>query len=67
MCMENLLYELIIGNIPDARAPNDANEKWCVPVAVATRAQSRKETKPLKPLTVAKGGKQSFNYEKRAD
>ena len=55
MCLENPLYDLIIGNLPDARDPNDANEKWCVPVAVVTRAQARKETQQPQPLIVAKG------------
>ena len=49
------ITDLIIGNIPDARDPNDANEKWCVPVAAVTRALARKETQHPQPLIVAKG------------
>ena len=32
------LYQLIIGNIPGARAPNDPNETWCVKTAAVTRS-----------------------------
>ena len=55
ICIEDSLYELKIGNKPDARPVNNANEKWCVSIAVVTRAQARKETQLLQPLTVAKG------------
>lgn len=42
-CLENPLYSLIIGNIPNARDPNQAN-------AVVTRQQSRNESKKPKPM-----------------
>ena len=47
------LYQLIIGNIPGARAPDDPDETWCVEAAAVTRSQPRKSTES-KPLKLAK-------------
>ena len=30
LCLRDPLYQLIIGNIPGARAPDDPDETWCV-------------------------------------
>ena len=50
LCLRDPLYQLIIGNIPGARAPDDPDETWCVKAAAVTRSQARKsiESKPLK-------------------
>ena len=54
MCLKNLLYELIIGNISEARPPNDPDETWYVKAATVTRAQIwlSTETKTLKVAEV---------------
>ena len=41
LCLKDPLYELIIGNIPGARAPDNPDEDWCVKVAALTRAQTK--------------------------
>ena len=50
LCLQNPLFDLIIGNVPGARRSDDPNPKWGVVTAVATRAQARsgKDPKPLK-------------------
>ena len=50
LCLKDPLFDLIIGNVPEAREPSDPNPEWGVVAAVVTRAQARKskETKPLK-------------------
>ncbi|XP_061171098.1 uncharacterized protein LOC133180643 [Saccostrea echinata] len=50
-CMENPVYDLIIGNVPDARLPDKADENWQVN-AVETRQQKRNREKPYPPLKV---------------
>ena len=52
MCMSDPIFELIVGNIPGARAANDENKEWCVPAAVVTRARAEQETRS-RPLLVA--------------
>ena len=52
MCMSDPIFELIVGNIPGARAANDENKEWCVPAAVVTRARAKQETRS-RPLLVA--------------
>ena len=41
MCVKDPLLDLIIGNVPGARKPNDPNLKWGVAAAAVTRAQAR--------------------------
>ena len=50
MCMKDPLFDLIIGNVPGARKPNDPNPEWGVVAAAVTRAQAREHgnSKPLK-------------------
>ena len=50
LCLQDLLFDLIIGNGPAARRSDDPNPEWEVVTAVATRAQawSGKDPKPLK-------------------
>ncbi|XP_062613758.1 uncharacterized protein LOC134275492 [Saccostrea cucullata] len=53
-CLENPLYSLIIGNIPNARDPKDPDRNW-TPYqahAVVTRQQAQKEGKKTKSLHV---------------
>lgn len=51
LCLENPLYSLIIGKIPNARDPKDPNGSWKLNQtnAVMTRQQSRNESKKPKP------------------
>lgn len=48
-CLENPLYSLIIGNIPNARDPKDPDRSWKPNQAnaVVTRQQSRNEIRNL--------------------
>ena len=50
LCLQDPLFDLIIGNVPGARRSDDPNPDWVVVTAVATRAQARsgKNPKPLK-------------------
>ena len=50
LCLQDLLFDLIIGNVPGTRKSDDANPEWGVVTAVASRAQARsgKDPKPLK-------------------
>ena len=50
LCLRDPLYQLIIKNILEARAPDDPDEIWYVKAAAGTRSQARMstETKPLK-------------------
>ena len=50
LCLRDPLYQLIIGNIPGARAPDNPDEARCVEAAAVTRSQARRstESKPLK-------------------
>ena len=49
LCLQDPLFDLIIGNVPGARRSDDPNPAWGVVTAVATRAQAR-SVKDLKPL-----------------
>ena len=51
MCMKDPLFDLIIGNVPEARKPDDPDPKWGVVAAAVTRAQAR-DRRDLKPLKV---------------
>ena len=44
-CLPDAFYDLIIGNIPGAREPDDPNPKWQEACAATTRAQARKSDK----------------------
>ena len=50
LCLQDPLFNLIMGNVPGARRSDDPNPEWGVVTAVATRAQapSGKDPKPLK-------------------
>ena len=51
LCLLDPLFDLIIGNVPGARRPDDPNPKWSTSAAVATRAQER-ASEGSKPLNV---------------
>ena len=50
LCLQDPLFDLIIGNVPGARRSNDPNPEWGVVTAMVTRAQARsgKDLKPFK-------------------
>ena len=50
LCLQDPLYDIIIGNVPGARRSDNPNPEWGVVTAEATRAQARsgKDPKPLK-------------------
>ena len=53
MCLKDPLFDLIIGNDPEARKPNDPNSEWGIVAAALTRAQAQ-ERENLNPLQVKK-------------
>ena len=50
LCLQDPLFDLIIGNVPGARRSDDSYPEWEVVTTMATRAQSRsgKDPNPLK-------------------
>ena len=44
LCLQDPLFNLIVGNIEGARAPEDLDVKWDVAAAVVTRSQARKDS-----------------------
>ena len=61
LCLQNPLFDLIIGNVPGARRSDNPNPQWGVVTAVATRAQAQsgKNPKSLKMKEVT--NKMSIN------
>ena len=57
LCLRDPLYQLIIGNILETRAPDDPDETWCVEAAALTRSQDRRST-ASKPMKVAEATNQ---------
>ena len=51
LCLQDPLFDLIIGNVPGARRSDDPNRELGVVTTVATRAQARSGKDP-KPLTM---------------
>ena len=49
LCLRELLFDLIIGNIRGARNPNDSDPNWRIVAAIVTRAQAQQK-EILKPL-----------------
>ena len=45
LCMENPIFEVILGNIPGARDVQNPDSNWVSALAVQTRAQANKESK----------------------
>ena len=58
LCLLDPLFDLIVGNIEGARAPDDPNVKWDVAAAVVTRSQARKDIvdPPLKVKEITSDG-----------
>ncbi len=56
-CLPDPLYDLLIGNVDGARAPDDPDPEWYETCAVTTRSQAKKgnKAKPLETLKVPKG------------
>ncbi|XP_065921901.1 uncharacterized protein [Magallana gigas] len=50
-CMENPVYDLIVGNVPDAKPADQPDQDWQVN-AVETRQQKRDKSKPYPQLRV---------------
>jgi hypothetical protein len=50
-CLPETIYDLVIGNVPGARAPDDPDPTWQEASAVTTRAQAKKSS-TLKPLRI---------------
>ena len=50
LCLQDPLFDLIIGNVSGARKPDDPDPEWNMVAAVVTRGQARtsKDPKPLK-------------------
>ena len=53
------IYDLVIGNVAGARAPNDPDPIWQETCAVTTRAQAKRNSQPLKALKTFQIGKGS--------
>ena len=51
-CMNNPVYDLVLGNIEGARLPGEPDPQWTLAQAVQTRAQKREESKPYVKLKV---------------
>ena len=71
LCIDNPVYDLIIGNVKGARQPQDPDPNWLpgelksdanIVSAVETRAAAKKKGKPLKPLHVS-SPIQDVNYD----
>lgn len=41
------IYDLVIGNVAGARAPNDPDPEWQEACEVTTRAQAKRDAQPL--------------------
>ena len=63
LCLQDPLFDLIIGYVPGAKRSDDPNPEWVVVTEVATRAQARsgKDSKPLKMKEVTE--KMSINMK----
>nr|XP_006821671.1 PREDICTED: uncharacterized protein LOC102808925 [Saccoglossus kowalevskii] len=48
LCVQDPIYELIVGNVPGARPPNDPDPVWNVSGSVTTSAQAKKSGTPDK-------------------
>ena len=55
-CLPDVIYDLIIGNVPGARQADDPDPDWQEACAVTTRSQARKDGKHT-PLKVASSSK----------
>jgi hypothetical protein len=51
-CMDNPVFDLIIGEVSNARKPHDPDPDWTPVLSVETRQQKRERAKPVPPLKV---------------
>ena len=58
-CLPDAIYDLIIGNVPGARSPDEPDPSWQEACAVTTRSQAKREGKHL-PLKVASSSKSAI-------
>ena len=61
VCMDNPLYDVIIGNVPGV---SDEDNTWLESQAVVTRAQAKQQVKPIKPLKVVENLGEDVTREK---
>ncbi|XP_048777367.2 uncharacterized protein LOC125681360 [Ostrea edulis] len=61
-CMENPVYDLIVGNVPDARPPDKIDPNWQVS-AVETRQQKKNKDKPYR-AACSESSQKYFGYSR---
>ena len=68
LCMDNPIYDLILGNITGVRAPEDPDESWMTlpspSCAVQTRSQVKNQDKPFRSLKIPKTMREIVTAEK---
>ena len=62
LCVNESLYDLVIGNVPGAREPFRPNSEWEMAGAMQTRAQSKKH-KQIQPLKVKESDVMEISVE----
>ena len=62
LCVNESLYDLVIGNVPGAREPFRPNSEWEMAGAMQTRAQSKKP-KQIQPLKVKESDVMEISVE----
>ena len=58
-CLPDVIYDLIIGNVPGARSADNPDPDWQETCAVTTRSQAKKKGKHT-PLKVASSSKNAI-------
>ena len=58
-CLPDVIYDLIIGNVPGAQSAHDPDPDWQEACAVTTRSQAKKKGKQM-PLQVASSSKSAI-------
>ena len=61
VCMDNPLYDVVIGNVPGV---SDEDNTRLEAQAVVTRAQAKQQVKPIKPLKVIENWGEDVTREK---
>ena len=73
LCMENPVYDVILGNVPGVREPSDPNLNWKSDqgLAVETRSQRKEAKKPPRDLKVPRqvdiATAEEFRHEQSSD
>lgn len=60
-CMNNPVYDLVLGNIEGARLPGEPDPQWTLAQAVQTGGQKKQESKPYVKLKVLEVPDYSFS------